>query len=99
MATLKDFAKSFIPKQTKNIADLNEVVTDIEIYHDGKGTDKDGKDFTYSYVKLNNEEYRIPDLVIGQLKDLLESNPKMTKFKVKKTGEGLKTRYTVIPLA
>lgn len=98
MATLKEYAKDFVPKQTKNIADLNEVSVDTQIYHDGKGTDKNGEDFSYSYILLNGEEYRVPGAVIGQLKDQMEANPKMTKFKVKKTGEGLKTRYTVTPI-
>lgn len=98
MATLKEYAKDFVPKQTKNIADLQEVSIDVQIYHDGKGTDKDGEDFKYSYIKLNDEEYRIAGAVVGQLKDQIEANPKMTKFKVKRTGEGLKTRYTVTPI-
>lgn len=98
MATLGETARAFVPKQTKNIADLNEVLVSCELHHDGKGIDNNGVEFQYSYLLLNNEEYRVPASVIGQLKDLLEENPKLGKFKVKKTGEGLKTRYTVIPL-
>ena len=98
MAKLNDFAKDYIPKQTKNIADLEVVPTDADIMHDGKGVDKDGEEFTYSYLKIGAEEYRIPNSVIGQLKDILEANPKSTRFKVKKSGEGLGTRYTVIPI-
>ena len=98
MSSLKEFAKDFQPKQTKNIADLNEVSVDTVIYHDGKGTDKDGEDFTYSYVKIDEIEYRVPGAVVGQLKDQLEANPNLKKFRVKKTGEGLKTRYTVTPI-
>jgi hypothetical protein len=47
---------------------------------------------------VNGEEYRVPDSVLKALKDNLEVNPKLGWFKVKKTGEGLKTNYTVIPL-
>jgi hypothetical protein len=98
MASLKDSARDFVPKQTKNIADLDIVDINTEINHDGKGMDSEGETFTYSYLLLNGEEYRVPNSVIGQLKDLLEESPKLSKFKVKRTGEGLKTRYTVIPL-
>ena len=98
MASLKEFAKEFVPKQTKNIADLPEVSVDTQIYHDGKGTDKNGEDFTYSYISLNDIEYRVAGSVIGQLKDQIEANPNLKKFKVKKVGEGMQTRYTVIPI-
>lgn len=98
MATLKDTAQGFIPKQTKNIAELDVVSIDSEVFNDGLGIDNDGKEFRYSYIKLNNEEFRIPNSVLGQLKDILEETPKLIKFKVKRTGEGLKTRYTVIPI-
>lgn len=98
MASLKDTAKDFVPKQTKNIADLDIVDISVEIFNDGKGIDNDDKEFTYSYIVVNSEEYRVPNSVLGQLKDLLSENDKLTKFKVKKSGEGLKTRYTVIPI-
>lgn len=98
MAKLNDYARGYTPKQTKNIADLEFVPTDAEIRDDGKGIDKDGEEFAYSYLSINDEEYRIPNSVIGQLKDILEANPNLKKFRVKKSGEGLGTRYTVIPI-
>lgn len=98
MATIKETAQVYQPQQTKNIADLNEVTVDLQL-HDGEGTDDEGKPFTYKYVELNNEKYRVPGSVIGQIKTQLEANPNMAKFKVKKDGAGLNTRYTVIPLA
>ena len=99
MATLKDEAKEYVPKQTKNIAELPVVSIDVEIL-DGEGFDKDAKPFKYKYMELNGEEYRVPLVVIGQLKDLLEANPNFKTFRVKRTGEGkVGTRYTVIPLS
>ena len=47
---------------------------------------------------INKERYRVPNSVLKQLKVLLEDNSNMKKFKVKKTGQGLNTDYTVIPL-
>ena len=51
-------------------------------------------------VEVNGEEYRVPGVVIAQVKDILEENKNMKSFKVKRTGEGKTgTRYTVIPLS
>ena len=97
MATLKDFAKEYEPKQTKNIADLTEVSTDLEIISK-TGKDKDGKEFDYLVIVVDGEDYRIPGKVVGDLKAILKENPALKKFKVKKSGSGLATTYTVIPL-
>lgn len=98
MATLKEEAKNYVPKQTKNISELPLVSTDVELL-DGEGKDKDGEVFKYKYIEINDEEYRIPYSVIGQLKDILVEKPTLKTFKVKRTGEGkVGTRYTLIPL-
>lgn len=97
IATLKEEAKAYVPQQTKNIAELDEVPLDLELF-DGEGTDDNGKPFTYKFAELNGEKYRVPGSVIGQLKIQLEANPDLSKCKVKKDGAGLNTRYTVIPI-
>lgn len=97
MASLKESAQGYIPKQTKNIAELSNVSIDNEVKN-GEGIDNDGLPFKYKFIEFEGEAYRVPGSVLGQIKDLLEENPKLSKFKVKRTGEGLKTRYTVIPL-
>jgi hypothetical protein len=98
MTSIKDFAKDFVPKQTMNIADLPEITVDTPILDDGKGQDKNGKEFTYKYIIKDEIEYRVPDSVISQLKDQMEANPNLVKFKVKKTGDGMLTKYTVLPI-
>lgn len=100
MVTLKETAQNFVPKKVKNISELNEISTDCEVLHDGKGYDsKEDKEFNYSYIVLNNEQYRVPASVLGQLKDVLEEKPNLKKFKVKRTGEGRTgTKYTLITL-
>ncbi|KKK73592.1 hypothetical protein LCGC14_2892300, partial [marine sediment metagenome] len=60
----------------------------------GEGADA----FSYNFMVVAGEEYRVPNSVLKQLKKHLEANPKLEKFKVAKEGEGLKTEYTVIPL-
>lgn len=100
MANIKEEAQAYEPKQTRNVAELPHITTDMDL-KDGQGTTKDGdqtKVFNYKYIEYEGEEYRVPGVVIGQIKAQLEANPNLKKFKVKKSGTGLGTSYTVIPL-
>jgi hypothetical protein len=98
-----EIAKDYKSKKTKNIADLPEVSVKVEVADDSyEWTDdktQKTKVVNQKVITVNNEQYRVPASVLQQLKVLLEDNPKMQKFKVKKSGEGLDgTRYQVIPL-
>ena len=94
MANLIDEAKGYEPKaKINNIADLQQVTTDLDVKEELNA------EYPYKYVEVDGKKYRIPNTVLADLKAILEENPKLTKFKVKKTGEGLGTEYTVIPLA
>ena len=97
MAKISDEAKEYEPQQTKNIADLEIVPTDAEVHEE---TFKEGTDdeFKLKVIHKDNESYRVPISVLKSLKVLLEEQPELKFFKVKKTGEGLKTEYTVIPV-
>lgn len=98
MVSIKEEAMAFEQKQTQNIADLPEVPLDLQL-EDREGTDREtGKPFNYKVVVMNETDYRIPDVVISNIKSILETKPATTKVKVHKEGMGLKTRYTVIPL-
>lgn len=55
-------------------------------------------EFPYKYIEVDGERYRIPSSVLNQLKVFIEDNKELKDFKVKKTGEGMGTDYTVIPL-
>jgi len=103
MATLNDYAKEYTPQaSTKNIADLSEVSTDLELVEDKfEFEDKNGnaKEVVQKVIVVNNEKYRVPVSVIQQLKVILEDNPNLKKFKVRKSGSTKDdTRYQVIPL-
>jgi hypothetical protein len=104
MTKLNEFAKDFEPaSKTKNVADLKEVSTDIDLIDDEfEVTDKITKQLKkvkQKVILVNNEKYRVPSSVIGQLKVILEDNPNCKKFKVKKSGTTMDdTRYQVIPL-
>lgn len=95
---LKQEIENYQPTEFKSISDIESINVDIEL-HQKEATTKEGKLFTYKYfIDADGTEVRIPLQVIAQLKEHLQANPAMTRFKVRKTGEGLKTQYTVIPL-
>ena len=97
MASLKDSAKEYEPPTTKNIADLKEVSTDLEL-EDREGHDQNNEKFKYKVIVVEGEDYRVPGSVLGNLKVILEKNPAIKRFSVSKQGTGMNTRYTVIPI-
>ncbi|MBW2969470.1 hypothetical protein KY314_05160 [Candidatus Woesearchaeota archaeon] len=97
MASLKDTAQAYEPPQTLNIADLDKVPTEAEVKSE-TGKNKDDEEFTYNYIEVEGQRYRVPNSVLTELKTILEEKPDLKEFRVKKTGSGLQTRYTVIPL-
>jgi len=104
MPNISEFAKEFEPQSTtKNIADLEEVSTELELIDDefdfvDKVTQQK-KVIKQKIVVIDGEQYRVPISVIQQLKVLLEDNPNLKKFKVKKRGTTKDdTRYQVIPI-
>lgn len=97
MTTLKEEALEYLPPQTHNIAELDKVSIDIEIL-DAEGKDTNGDVFKYKYVEVDGIKYRIPGSVIGGLKAMLEKIPDLKHFSVLKQGEGMNTRYQVIPI-
>lgn len=95
--TVRELAKAYVPKKTKNITDLDLFSLDIPI-EEATALDNEGKEFSYYYVTILDDEYRVPNSVLKDIKVILEAKPETSKVQVKKEGEGLKTRYTVIPL-
>lgn len=94
MASLSEEAKNFESKaKVNNIADLQSVSTDLEVKEEVEA------EFPYKYVVVEGSKYKVPTSVLASLRAILEENKDLKKFKVKKTGEGMETRYTVIPLA
>ena len=50
--TIKESAKNYISKQTKNIAELKSVSVDLVIL-EGKAKDKDQNEFAYNYIEID----------------------------------------------
>ncbi len=96
MATMKESAMAYEPPQTLNIADLEKVPVDVELF-DGEGTDKDGETFKYKFLKQDGREYRVAGSVLGQIKTILTKMPHIKFVTVVKQGMGMNTRYQVMP--
>lgn len=97
MATLREAAKAFQPKTTKNIADLDIVNLDYPM-QDREGVGQDGKPFSYKVIILADQEYRVPPSVLNDIKTIMSAKPTLKNVKVVKKGTGMNTEYTVVPL-
>lgn len=97
MGTLGEEASQYEQPKTKNITDLKVVSTSYPL-QDREGKDTNDKVFKYKVFIVDGEEYRVPSSVLGSLKAILEKKPDLKEFSVSKTGSGMDTRYTVIPL-
>ena len=96
MATIKEEAKIVKENLMKNISELEKVSIELDV-KEKEFTKDDGKKFTVMYVEIDGEEYRLPVSVLQSLKAIIEKKPKMKYFSVAKEGEGMNTKYIVIP--
>lgn len=96
MSKLSEEALTYTAPTTKNISELETVDVNADVKERTAGEGENA--FTYKYIEVEGEEYRVPASVLKQLKAQLEANPKITKIRVTKEGTGMKTVYTVIPL-
>ena len=96
MATLGQNAKEYVSPETKNIAELEKVSIELDLKNKvvNEGTPDQ---FNYNFIVVDEVEYRVPNVVLKQLKQLLEQKPEMKYFSVSKEGTGLNTSYLVIP--
>ncbi len=97
MTTLREEALAYEPPQTLNIADLDKVPVDIEL-KDGSGKTSDGEEFKYKYAVIDGKDYRVAGSIIGGIKALLQKIPDLKHVSVIKQGQGMNTRYQVIPI-
>jgi len=97
METLKQAAQSYEPPQTLNIADLEKIPIDIEL-KDAEGKTSEGEVFKYKYAEIEGKKYRVAGSIIGGIKALLEKLPDLKYVSVIKQGQGMNTRYQVVPL-
>ena len=98
MVNLKESAKAYQPKKTRNITELEVVNLDDIVVEAREGVNEEGKKFNFMVAVIGTEEYRIPSSVLGSIKTILEAKPSLKHVKVIKKGQGMATNYTVIPL-
>ena len=99
MVSLTERAQSYTQSgKLKNISELKSIPVDIDITEKvfGEGTDKE---FKAEVIEVEGEQYKMPVTVISGLKVILEENPNLKTFKVKKVGSGMGTEYHIIPLS
>ena len=98
MATIGEQSKAYEPPTTKNIADLEVIDIQWDMKTETFTKKETGEDFTVDFVEVCGERYRVPTSVLKQLKEQMAEISDLRYFKVRKTGTGLGTEYTVIPL-
>ncbi len=97
MTNIRESAKAFMPKTTKNVADLDRLDLELPVEH-RTGTDKEGRSFEYDVVVKDGEDYRIPASVLNSIKTILEAKPSQKTVRVVKKGTGMNTEYTVVQM-
>lgn len=86
--------------EIKNVADLGIIENlgriDIETRTFGKGSEKEF-DVTGFLSEDGKTFYRVPNSVLATIGELLEDDDTLEAVKIKKSGKGMATKYTVIP--
>lgn len=95
---IKEKAKEYEPTETKNVADLERVpIEEVEVLQK-EATDKENNTFKYNYFEYEGVDYRVPNCVLRDLKEILKITPDLKYIKVIKSGEGMKSKYQVLPI-
>jgi len=93
MGTIKDEANQYKPSASvMNISELASVDVNLAVF------DASDAEFPYKYVEVNGAKYKVPVSILATLKEILKSNSNLKTFKVNKSGQGMNTKYIVIPL-
>lgn len=97
MTTIREAAAAYEPKKTRNISELDRVSTELDteevVYNEGTP-----EEYTAFIAVIDGERFRVPKTVLEALKEIITEKPDVTEFRVKKAGEGMNTKYTVITL-
>jgi hypothetical protein len=92
MSNLKETAEKYEAPKIKSVADLDYISIEWEVQ------EEIDCEFPYKFMMFDGQRYKINNSVIADIKQILIASPNITKFKVVRKGEGMKTKYTVIPL-
>jgi len=97
MANLKDSALNYEAPAIHNIAELEKVSAELDVKTETH-TKADGETFSVDVIVVDGQKYRVPATVLANLKAILQAKPDLKSFKVNKSGSGMQTTYTVIPM-
>ena len=95
--SLLDEINAYEPNHILNIADVEffDLSEMIETQTFNKG---ETDEYKSKILYREDKKYRIPFLVLGQIKKLREVKPNLTRFQVIKSGSGKEgTKYQTIP--
>ena len=76
MAKLNEVAAAYVPEQTLNISELDQIKVDVDIMAEEK-LDKEGKPYTQTVALIDGKKYRVPDSVLDGLKNLMKKMPQL----------------------
>jgi len=96
--SIEEAAKNFKTAKMSIISDVVSVPVNTFIYREDVAERNGQEAYSFYYAIIGGTSYRVPKSVLFQLREILEAGTQFSNFHVQKTGEGLKTQYTVIPL-
>ena len=98
MSSLKEEALTYEPERSvKNISDLEKVDIKTEV-HTAHEKNKEGEAYSFKYIEVNGNVYRVPLIVLGQMKGILQKMPHVEYVTVVKSGTGkMSTTYQTMP--
>jgi len=95
--TLADEINAYEPRETHNVAELDFFFIDEPITTKEYNADTE-KAYKVKILIRDGKEYRVPFVVIGQMKEWLAKKPNIKAFQVIKTGSGKEgTKYQTSP--
>lgn len=96
--SIKGEAETYVGSSMRNISELDSVSVDLVVMKEDRKR-ADGSSYEAQYIVVDGEEYRVPNTVLRDLKEILKKKPKMKTFSVSRVGKGKEdTKYTVVPL-
>jgi uncharacterized FlaG/YvyC family protein len=102
MVNIRQMASTYEAPETKNIADLEKFSLDLEIetkeFRRKEPKAGESETFSINVVTIDDQEYRVPTTVIGQIKVIMQNQPEVKEVKVIKSGSGFNTKYQVLAL-
>lgn len=96
--SLRNVAQNFESREFAGIETLERIVIDDITLYEKEFNKEDGSTFSNEMFLLDDVEYRMPKSVIAGIQAVLKVEPDTQAFRVVKSGVGMNTKYTVVPV-